>query len=402
MEFLPIELYNNIFEYIIKDQIVTVQEIDDLIKLSLVCKKWKELVECMVTSIRIFQTFKGNQNIIKTIKSLNHLTNQNIQNNNQNNQNNQKNNQNNYLPILCRLKVIQLCFGLNDDNIKNITPMLCSYKFISTINLSKNNLGSNSIKSLKPLIVNNNNGEGIGKGLKLVLAGNNIGVQGARRLSKYLSSRLCNLVELDISNNKLNDNGTKMLMMALVNNQSLESINLSGNNIGKDSVVYLKEVFKYNQKIKIMDLSFNWIQDGSYQLLHFLFYNRLRRNQVSLNLNYNKIQEIGIQQINKLFVELSLILTYGIVPASLEAGQNMGGGGETYTRMSHQPKNDFSNSNYYNNYRGDSSCFPPIFPIDRLDINGNDCEMDTTKAVYSNLDTLRTQYNHMLLKVATN
>eukprot|EP01133_Synstelium_polycarpum_P005882 gene5882-6804_t len=180
--------------------------------------------------------------------------------------------------LVPRLSSVRLSVGIDCDTLAVVARPLSKHMSLTAIDLSNNYLGALAIKSLKTLLVSNQ-----GAKLKLNLAGNVIGFRGTQRLSRYLALPQNRLVSLDVSNNNMADSGAKTLVMSLINNQVLESLNMSGNNIGRDSVRFIVEMFKYNRTLR-----------------HLL--TCARRSPVSLNLAFNKILETGLCRINSLLM----------------------------------------------------------------------------------------------------
>ncbi|EFA79492.1 LIM-type zinc finger-containing protein [Heterostelium album PN500] len=222
------KLPNEILEIILQDLLgestgganISLDSLKSFCSLRNVCQLWKELLESLILKITIGGCFRNRDYVNKQIESLSSIL----------------YNQKQSKCQLPRLQSIQLTFGLDSSSLQSlVNPLSHYYNYfdLSTINLSNNYLSYLSIKLLKPLITSSSsdnshfNSTKSKPKLKLNLSGNTIGLAGVRYLSKYLSVR-CNLVHLDLSNNELNNGGAKLLLMSMIYNTSIQSLNISG------------------------------------------------------------------------------------------------------------------------------------------------------------------------------
>jgi len=101
------------------------------------------------------------------------------------------------------------------------------------------------------LYINNNSKFG-----NLNLKNMQMGLYSAYYLSKMLKSKkFSNIKSLNLSNNNLQDDGTKTLTFYLNENTSLISLNLSSNNITCIGAKFLFEALEHNQSIVDLNIS---------------------------------------------------------------------------------------------------------------------------------------------------
>uniref|UniRef100_A0AAZ1XTV0 B30.2/SPRY domain-containing protein n=1 Tax=Oreochromis aureus TaxID=47969 RepID=A0AAZ1XTV0_OREAU len=104
---------------------------------------------------------------------------------------------------------------------------------------------------------------------KALLSGCNLSERSCEALSSVLSSQSCNLREIDLSNNNLQDTGVKVLFDGLQGpNWKLETISLSGCLITQEGFTYLASALNSNRShLRELDLSYNHPGDLGVKLL---------------------------------------------------------------------------------------------------------------------------------------
>jgi hypothetical protein len=117
--------------------------------------------------------------------------------------------------------------GLFDEDIKELEILLEDKKNITSIDITKNNIGSDGCKNLARLQYVK----------KMNLSRNNIGDKGL----KVLLENKKNIEELDLSENCITDKGVKLLVESGIN---FKKLNLFGNGkISSNGIKTLKEKF---------------------------------------------------------------------------------------------------------------------------------------------------------------
>ena len=140
---------------------------------------------------------------------------------------------------------------------------------------------------------------------ELNLSFNYITAVGARHINEYVWMNP-HLTVLDLSMNQIGEEGTLFIAGALMYNHTLKSLNLSRNNIGAGGVYIAQSLLDSQQTVlETIDLSWNELQDESACLLATVL--ETRSILVSLNLAFNSIGDIGINDIAKaLHADVSL------------------------------------------------------------------------------------------------
>ena len=112
-----------------------------------------------------------------------------------------------------------------------LASSLHNVPFISSIDLSDNNLTDASIKALFEAIMNNQNIK------EIDFSRNDLDQDSSEGLANYLASEKCSLVKLHLRAADIDDSETTLFVDSLMNNSSLEDLDLSNNLIGKDETL---------------------------------------------------------------------------------------------------------------------------------------------------------------------
>lgn len=171
---------------------------------------------------------------------------------------------------------------------------------------------------------------------QLDLSHNKIGNQGARKIAKYLLKTQI-LTHLDLSDNQIEYHGSRFLAQGIKENTSLldfnlklnridnkggqklcidlmghkglvlQRLNLSSNALGKGFAESLAELIKKNQTLKSIDISCNFIDDGSASTLSTLK-DSLRSNPriVEFDMRNNEVQDETEEEIKQIITKNKL------------------------------------------------------------------------------------------------
>lgn len=173
---------------------------------------------------------------------------------------------------------------------------------IQNVDFSNNKLSSASV----PWII-----KGLGNSIVSVKLNNNlIDDEGISALCEHLSS--CpNLSILDLSNNKINDNGCKAISQLLASDSvNIPSVQLSNNNISDEGAEALAELLATDKKINSLNLCCNSVGDSGATALAKALTENTTLN--SVNLSNNNIGATGALAIRDLLSSNKDINTFNI------------------------------------------------------------------------------------------
>lgn len=141
--------------------------------------------------------------------------------------------------------------GINFDNRFIISQKLGQLVNLEILDLSNNNLGLEGAKEISKALKNLN------KLAELYLSGNFIRSEGIFYISKA-QINLSNLTVLDLSNNHIDFEGAKYIAEILENTKSLKSLNLTGNSLSPEGSIDILEALCYLKEITSLKLSHNF------------------------------------------------------------------------------------------------------------------------------------------------
>ncbi|GLH03382.1 Uncharacterized protein GBIM_09298 [Gryllus bimaculatus] len=145
-------------------------------------------------------------------------------------------------------------YGLDPRAIRPITECLEQNKFVKYLDLEDNWLVYDSACHLVTLFRINDTIEGLN------LTGCRLGPQSAWKLSELLLAT-SRLRELLLSNNALGDAGVVALAEGICDNSSVHTLDLSRNHLGRGAAATLGAVLQENWALKTLDLSWNSLFD---------------------------------------------------------------------------------------------------------------------------------------------
>lgn len=120
-----------------------------------------------------------------------------------------------------------------------------------SLNLSNNDLGTEWIPSLDPLLTSETL-------LELKLSQNHLTDKSAEDLSLYFYRQMCKLRKIDLSNNEFTSRGASLLLQSIKQNQFLTHLNIENNpSLGDGDLTELKFLLNNNENLVHLNLS-NW------------------------------------------------------------------------------------------------------------------------------------------------
>jgi Ran GTPase-activating protein (RanGAP) involved in mRNA processing and transport len=205
------------------------------------------------------------------------------------------------LQINEKLSILNLsCTRLTIYSLKEISFALKYNSTLKELHLGQNQMKDECAEIIADMIYAN-------KYLnRLDLSGNDFTSTGARLISLALRQEQCSLVDLDLSQNMINDEGACIIADILKINKSLNKLDLSSNTISSMGVEALTHGLQYNKSLKDLRLSHSEIsflgiksialtlQQGNSYLTH-------------IDLSYGMICDDGAREIAKM-LEFNKIL----------------------------------------------------------------------------------------------
>lgn len=148
-------------------------------------------------------------------------------------------------PILAFLNLAGTLLGPED--LPLLTKALLGNQTLLSLNISENHFGHKHVKKFLSAVSSTNLKE-------LDISGNKLGNEGAERLGALLSSR-CKLTHLSVARNGISALGAYCVFSALKNNGVLESLVFQGNWVGPRSGPSLNPCLSSNTALKYLSLS---------------------------------------------------------------------------------------------------------------------------------------------------
>ncbi|CAK1545079.1 unnamed protein product [Leptosia nina] len=154
------------------------------------------------------------------------------------------------------MKIDLKYYGINPLGIRPMALSLKYNQFVTVMDLTDNFIDDDSCFHLGEMLIENVTLE------ELNLQGCRIGPEGLKRLLAHIHINK-GLRTLNLCKNKLGDKGTEYLAKALFLGANIFNINLSYNGLGPNSLYPLCEAFETHNKLRSVDLSWNNIMSGN-------------------------------------------------------------------------------------------------------------------------------------------
>ncbi|KAK3540141.1 hypothetical protein QTP70_027049 [Hemibagrus guttatus] len=165
----------------------------------------------------------------------------------------------------CNLETLRLCLcDLTEESCRDLSSVLSSIPCsLRELDLSNNQLQDSGVKLLSAGL---QDPHCTLETLRLCLC--DLTEESCRDLSSVLSSIPCSLRELDLSNNQLQDSGVKLLSAGLQDPHcTLETLRLYGCSLTDESCRDLSSVLSSNSRLRELELTDNKVQDSGVKLL---------------------------------------------------------------------------------------------------------------------------------------
>ena len=168
---------------------------------------------------------------------------------------------------------------LETEGIWQIKSALEPLQLLKYISLSYNNLGDDATSEIGRLLPT------LQSIVEIDLSSNNIQDNGALSIGMALSNSNCNLEKLNISKNKIADDGARYILDGIANNTTLTSLNLSSNSITDiGGGEFVDQLDNTNRTLLHLDLSGNQISESRMRVLAILLKHR-NKSSVAASLN---------------------------------------------------------------------------------------------------------------------
>eukprot|EP00164_Ancoracysta_twista_P008762 GFYU01012750.1.p1 GENE.GFYU01012750.1~~GFYU01012750.1.p1 ORF type:complete len:785 (-),score=200.38 GFYU01012750.1:111-2465(-) len=191
-------------------------------------------------------------------------------------------------------KIIQLDLSNRDikpDACIDLSDSLRRNKSLLNLNLNRTGLGRDGVWNLSDVFKYN-----LCTVTSLDLVGNNLGKDGARAIADFLKDNTT-LKQINLSENNMGKEGTRWLEDALKVNKSLESLNLRSNSLGKEGAKACSSIFEVNKGLTSLNLVNNGFGVAGGEILRDAMQNN--KKIVNLNLVWNGIGEEILEEIGE-------------------------------------------------------------------------------------------------------
>ena len=188
-------------------------------------------------------------------------------------------------------------FHIGENKLKSsitvILESLCKISSLQILELNDNEIPEEAGEAISSVILSNRKLE------KLVLSNNNIG-KGSLHVAKALQ-KLNSLQVLGLSNNDMPKEVSNELALAIKCNQSLETLQINGNNLESSSIIILEALSKLSL-LNLLELQNNQLHANTGKYLSNVISKNVQLNQLFLHNNNigkgNKLIAKALQQLN--------------------------------------------------------------------------------------------------------
>lgn len=189
---------------------------------------------------------------------------------------------------------------LRRNDIQPITYSLTMNSVVTILDISGNNIGSDSFKQFIRMLEENVSIT------ELDVSYNELRSEGAKLLGQLLCSKN-NLLSLKASGNEFENDDASYFSEGLKQNYSLLKLNLSNNNFQEQGGIKLANALDCNSSIENLDLSWNQLRLSGAVALG----NSLQKNETlkHVNLSWNGFSDIGCETIGKSLLSNSCLET---------------------------------------------------------------------------------------------
>ena len=158
--------------------------------------------------------------------------------------------------------IVELCFeDFHKEHLYLLPQMLCSNKILKVLSIKHSSLGCEGadclancknlhLQELRLPFCKLGGPDPLEKKLKILGWSCELGTSGADQIGKMLSQN-SSILHIDLSYNNFDDDGVERLVHHLKDNRTLQSLDLSGNQITPLSAVYLREIINNLLCIKL-------------------------------------------------------------------------------------------------------------------------------------------------------
>lgn len=143
-------------------------------------------------------------------------------------------------------------YGITKNGLYALAQALQVNRSVTTVSLKNTITDTGSLKSFFDILSGNQTITSIN------LSGNRIGLHGCKALARFLREGTCRLADLNLSNNRLTDKSARTLLEALEANESLRALDLSRNALNGKSTTPVLCAFLRSRNTTLRRLDLGW------------------------------------------------------------------------------------------------------------------------------------------------